>query len=88
MSAAELSKALRDEADTIANVRYELRAADTTFGDGLYPKLNNACELVRILARLVEGNSIHEAFGAPGDFGYGTPIGSALHHFYSAKPTA
>jgi len=85
MSAADLSKALRAEADVIANVRYELRAGDNDRDDRLYPQLNNASDLVRILARLVEGKSMHEAFGAPGDFGYETPIGAALARYYSAS---
>lgn len=28
---------------------------------------------------------IHKAFGAPGDFGYGTPVGKALQRLYSVK---
>jgi hypothetical protein len=84
MSAAALVKALRAEADAIADVRCELRAGDTDRDERLYPKLNNASELVRILARLVEGRSIHQAFGAPGDFGYDTPIGAALSAYYSS----
>lgn len=36
-------------------------------------------ELLRVLARLLEGKTADRAFGAPGDWGYGTPIGSALY---------
>lgn len=39
---------------------------------------NDAHELLRTLARIVEGKNIAEAFGAPGDWGYGTRIGKAL----------
>jgi hypothetical protein len=35
-------------------------------------------ELLRALARIVEGQTIYRAFGAPGDWGYGTPIGDTL----------
>ncbi|MBI5689279.1 MAG: hypothetical protein HZC55_04220 [Verrucomicrobia bacterium] len=35
-------------------------------------------ELVRVLARIVDGRYIGSAFGAPGDWGYGTPIGDGL----------
>ena len=35
-------------------------------------------ELVRVLARIAEGQGLRQAFGAPGDWGYGTPIGNAL----------
>lgn len=38
----------------------------------------DASELLRVLARIVEGRSIDKAFGAPGDWGYGTAIGDAL----------
>lgn len=44
-----------------------------------------AVELVGCLRRLVEWSSpaaIHHAFGAPGDFGYDTPIGDALAKLY------
>ena len=40
---------------------------------------NKATELSRVLARLVEGKPIAKAFGAPGDWGYETPVGAALH---------
>jgi len=46
-----------------------------------------AAELVGCLRRLVEGRTpdeIHKAFGAPGDFGYETPIGDALAKVYRA----
>lgn len=47
--------------------------------------LEEAAELARCLARLVRQRTlreIHDAFGAPGDFGYGTPIGDALAKLY------
>ena len=36
-------------------------------------------ELLRVLARVIEGKTIDQALGAPGDWGYGTPIGEALY---------
>lgn len=48
-------------------------------------QLHEAVFLVSILRRLVRGLSvaeIHAAFGAPGDFGYETPIGAALSDLY------
>lgn len=42
-------------------------------------------ELVNCLRRLVKGRTVgelHAAFGAPGDFGYETPIGAALAKVY------
>lgn len=38
----------------------------------------DTCELLRVLARVVEGRSLAQSFGAPGDWGYGTPIGDAI----------
>jgi hypothetical protein len=48
-------------------------------------ELREAIELARCLRRLLDGRSlseIHRAFGAPGDFGYGRPIGAALDKIY------
>jgi hypothetical protein len=44
-------------------------------------------ELFNVLARLVEGRAWHKAFGAPGDWGYQTPIGKALSETYK-KPVS
>lgn len=47
--------------------------------------LREAIELVRCLRRLLPActvEQIHGAFGAPGDFGYETPIGEALAQIY------
>lgn len=35
-------------------------------------------ELLCVLARVVDGKPVARAFGAPGDWGYGRPIGDAL----------
>lgn len=54
-------------------------------------ELREAIELVRCLRRLLAGRSreeIHRAFGAPGDFGYGTPIGDALAKLYRGPDKA
>lgn len=50
--------------------------------------LREAIELVRCLRRLTRGRSpdeLHAAFGAPGDFGYETPIGDALARTYRGE---
>ena len=39
--------------------------------------MDNA-ELIRVLARVMEGKPPAKAFGAPGDWGYGTDIGKAI----------
>jgi len=38
----------------------------------------DAAELLKVLARVIEGKTIEQAMGSPGDWGYGTPIGDAL----------
>lgn len=50
--------------------------------------LGDAAELARVCARFVEGKDVHGAFGAPGDWGYGTPIGAALAQHYTRKVSA
>lgn len=45
--------------------------------------LRDSSELLRVLARMVTGRTLYQAFGAPGDWGYETPIGSALNALYS-----
>lgn len=91
MSAGDLGKALRDTAQKVDDVRYELACARDGGGKPsesdlakMARDMDAAGELVRVLARIVEGKSIPQAFGAPGDFGYETPIGSALYRYYSA----
>lgn len=61
----------------LENEAYELRCS-----------LREAVELVRCLRRLVQARTvseIHQAFGAPGDFGYDTPIGDGLAQLYRAS---
>lgn len=55
--------------------------------DSLTRDLRDAVEFSRCLRRLVPeltARQIHRAFGAPGDFGYETPLGAALHDIYRA----
>ena len=44
----------------------------------------DARDLARALSRILLGQSIHAAFGAPGDWGYGTAIGKALAAAYAS----
>ncbi len=51
--------------------------------------LDEAVELVTCLRRLLDGRTadeVHRAFGAPGCFGYDTPIGDALARLYGCIP--
>lgn len=82
-AAIELGKVLRAEADAISNVRAELRDSGTERDEQLARKLDNASELVLVLARIIEGKSVREAFGSPGDFGYESRVGAALYRYYT-----
>ena len=66
MNNTKLATVLREHADKIQ--AHEPRREDDM----------DTAELVRVLARVVEGKDIHRSFGAPGDWGYGTPIGDAI----------
>lgn len=44
-----------------------------------------AVYLLQTLAHIVEGKTIEQAFGAPGDWGYGTAIGEALRRHYAMQ---
>lgn len=50
--------------------------------------VKDAAECLQVLRRVVEGKPIDKAFGAPGDWGYGTPIGDALAGRPSPSPPA
>jgi len=62
----------------------DLRARQIYDGDGSGSELADAKDLARALARLLNGESFCSAFGSPGDWGYGTPIGEALLKVYQA----
>ena len=71
--------ALRNKAIELSNVAAELSEVDATTPQQ-DQTLRDAAELIRVLARQVEGKSIAKAFGAPGSRGldhgrsYGMPI--------------
>lgn len=53
-------------------------------------KCRDVARLAACLAKLIDrrtAREIHDAFGAPGDWGYETPIGEALYALYSATPS-
>lgn len=79
---------VREYGDAIDRLR-EL-ASDETEGEihDLTSLLRESVELTRCLRRLTQGRTIaelHSAFGAPGDFGYDTPIGAALARVYQGQ---
>jgi len=66
MNKTKLAQILRERAEKRRN---HTLPRETDFDDA---------ELFDVLARVLEGKDIDRAFGAPGDWGYGTPIGDAL----------
>ena len=66
MNASMLATTLRDMAD---KVQEQEPKREMDF---------DVAELIRVLARVVEGKPLAKSFGAPGDWGYSTPIGKAL----------
>lgn len=74
MNTAKLVTVLRDKAEEIQKLE------DLDDRNRL-----DVAELLRVLARMVDGKDVYRAFGAPGDWGYGTPIGDALKEAYAPK---
>jgi len=70
MNTQLLAIALRNKAAEVRNVNVTTAEEDQT--------LRDAATLLRVLAHVVEGKPMARAFGAPGDWGYETDIGSAL----------
>jgi len=75
MNSTLLARALRERAEKV-----EEHVEDVGEGERWHRRDN--AELLRVLARVVEGQPVVRAFGAPGDWGYSHPIGKAL----AAKP--
>lgn len=71
MDNERLSRAIRAK----ANEMYEA-----------HEELHDEFSLLRALALIVEGRSVEEAFGAPGDWGYRTDIGQALADMPRIEP--
>lgn len=80
-----LAAVLRQIAAECDDARSELPDSDDRSIERASRRLRDSGELVRVLARLVEGKDLHAAFGAPGDWGYSTKLGQALYQHYSQK---
>lgn len=81
-------RAARDAIDQIRDL-----ATDETEDEvhSLARSVRDTIEFAGCLRRLLPGRSIeeiHHAFGAPGDWGYGTPIGDALARLYRGEVQA
>lgn len=86
-SALERALALKESEIAEAIGRLRDLAPRETFNEvyELTARLREAQTLVGCLRRLTRGRSVralHDAFGAPGDFGYETPLGAALWDAY------
>jgi len=71
MDAKGLAEAVRELGKTLSEVAEATR-------EPFDAELDTAKYLLDVLAHVVEGKTVARAFGAPGDWGYGTPIGKAL----------
>lgn len=71
---SKLAEIIRSHADAIQN------------SEGEQPHPAETAELLRCLARVVEGKTRYKSFGAPGDWGYGTPIGDAVMDAIRTNP--
>jgi hypothetical protein len=87
MTASEVNGAVRKEIQDLATaVRAQAGALTDRSHDlqedipsDLHRLTRNVAELALVLARVLEGKPILRAFGAPGDWGYGTPMGEAVY---------
>lgn len=60
----------------------KITAATARLAKALRAEANEQVEAstyISIIARLLEGKTLDEAMGAPGDWGYDTPIGDAVY---------
>lgn len=72
---ANLARVVRARSDALADRAYDLQEEVPA---DLFSLIREVSELGRVLARVVDGKPVPQAFGAPGDWGYGTPIGNAV----------
>lgn len=82
----DLQNALQDkvkdaEADIHTLVTFLPRACG--IASVLYDKISGRHTADQELKDVI--NKVHSVFGAPGDWGYGTPLGAALKKYISAK---
>lgn len=52
--------------------------ADVPEIEAVRDDLRDVKDLLGVLAHIVDGKPVDKAFGSPGDWGYGTPIGVAI----------
>ena len=69
----DLSNTLRERIDAFDDDNYDQCLIDTL-------RLCEAC--IDTLAHIANGMDVVRAFGAPGEWGYGTPIGDGVWAYY------
>lgn len=74
MDAKKLATAVRELKGDIGDIIDCPKATISDFDK----ELNEAMGLLSVLANIVDGMPVDRAFGSPGDWGYGTPIGDAI----------
>ena len=63
----------------ITQQQRDLRNAIVNHAENANPDLDHTTSaLIRVLGSIIEGVPVERAMGAPGDWGYGEPIGDAL----------
>lgn len=71
----------------ITQQQRNLRNAIVKHAQEANPDLDHTTEhLISVLGSVIEGVPIERAMGAPGDWGYGMPIGDALLALIQSKP--
>lgn len=93
----EIEESLDSHAD-LANEAMEAVDSETDLGKeieeagyeprGVFLKSVRLLGVLRAFAEKATAQEIHRTFGAPGDWGYHTPLGDALYRLYSEKEAA
>lgn len=81
----------QDLLSSLMSLRLELRdiARDIEDEAPVYAdRIKTGADLLAVLAHITRGMSIRDAFGAPGDWGYNTPIGRAVLTLHEAALAA
>lgn len=70
----------------ITQQQRDLRNAIVKHATQVNPELDQTtAALIRVLGSVIEGIPIERAMGAPGDWGYGTPIGDAVLEWIKSR---
>ena len=78
MDSKKLAIAVRDMGATVGDIIEAGELSNIPEIAAVSDDLRDVKFLLSVLAHIVDGKTVAQAFGAPGDWGYGTPIGDAL----------